>query len=165
MKKSSSFIILSLVCAVFLIAADRVAKSAAVQYLKDREPIVLLKGVLELKYLENHGAAFGVLQNKQTLFFILTVIVIGLLFYFFLFRIPQETKYLPLNILCILLFSGAIGNFIDRITQSYVVDFIYFSMIDFPIFNVADCYVSVSAVLLFVLLLFYYKEEDLKGIL
>ncbi|MBQ6361954.1 MAG: signal peptidase II [Lachnospiraceae bacterium] len=165
MKKSSAFIILSLVCAAFLIAADRVTKSAAVQYLKDREPIVLLKGVLELKYLENHGAAFGVLQNKQTLFFILTIIVLGLLFYFFLFRIPQGAKYLPLNILCILLFSGAIGNFIDRITQSYVVDFIYFSLIDFPIFNVADCYVSVSAVLLFVLLLFCYKEEDLKGIL
>ena len=79
--------------------------------------------------------------------------------------IPQERKFLPLDILCVLLLSGAIGNFIDRVSQSYVVDFIYFSLIDFPIFNVADCYVSISAVLLFILVLFYYKEEDLKGIL
>ena len=165
MKKSSAFILLSAICSVLLIIADRITKAAAVRYLKDREPVSIIKGVLELKYLENHGAAFGVLQNKQTLFFILTVIVICLILFFFLFRIPQGIRYMPLNIMCILLFSGAIGNFIDRISQSYVVDFIYFSLIDFPIFNVADCYVSVSACLLFVLLLFYYKEEDLKGIL
>ena len=165
MKKHASYILLSAFCSVLLILADRVTKAAAVRHLKDQEPIRLIRGVLELKYLENHGAAFGMLQNKQTLFFILTVAVLGLILFFFLFRIPQGRKYMPLNIMCILLFSGAIGNFIDRITQSYVVDFIYFSLIDFPIFNVADCYVSVSAVLLFVLILFFYKEEDLKGIL
>jgi len=165
MKKRFSFILSSAICSILLIIADRLTKRAAVHHLKDQDPVVLIKGVLELKYLENHGAAFGVLQNRQTLFFILTFIVLGLILWFFLFRIPQERKFLPLDILCVLLFSGAIGNFIDRVSQSYVVDFIYFSLIDFPIFNVADCYVSISAVLLFILVLFYYKEEDLKGIL
>jgi signal peptidase II len=50
---------------------------------------------------------------------------------------------------------------IDRVSNSYVVDFLYFSLIDFPIFNVADCYVTVGAVLMVVLLLFYYREEEL----
>ena len=61
--------------------------------------------------------------------------------------------------------SGALGNFIDRIAHRYVVDFFYFELIDFPVFNVADIYVTVSAVLLILLILFYYKEDELSQIL
>ena len=61
-------------------------------------------------------------------------------------------------------FSGAIGNFIDRVRQGYVVDFFYFSLINFPIFNVADIYVTAAAFLLIFLCLFYYKEEDFEQI-
>ena len=57
------------------------------------------------------------------------------------------------------------GNCIDRITLNYVVDFLYFKLIDFPIFNVADIFVTVAAFLLFLLLCFYYKEEELERIL
>jgi signal peptidase II len=60
------------------------------------------------------------------------------------------------------LFSGAIGNFIDRVSQNYVTDFLYFSLINFPIFNVADIYVTVSVLLFVILLLWYYKEEELN---
>ena len=61
----------------------------------------------------------------------------------------------------VLLAAGALGNLIDRMRYSYVVDFLYFKLIDFPVFNVADCYVTVGAVLLAVLILFVYKEEEL----
>lgn len=57
--------------------------------------------------------------------------------------------------------SGAIGNMIDRVNLGYVVDFIYVSAINFPIFNVADCYVTVATILLALVILFYYQEEDL----
>ena len=67
---------------------------------------------------------------------------------------------LPLKIAGILIYAGAIGNFIDRIRQSYVVDFFYFELIDFPVFNVADIYVTLSAIALIIVVLFYYKEED-----
>ena len=66
-----------------------------------------------------------------------------------------------MKITLVFLLSGAIGNFIDRMIRGFVVDFFYFSLIDFPIFNVADIYVTVSFVVLAVLILFVYKEEDL----
>ena len=66
--------------------------------------------------------------------------------------------------ICILFFAGALGNFIDRVFRNYVVDFFYFKLIDFPVFNVADIYVTVGTFILAFLLLFYYKEEDLDRI-
>ena len=65
-----------------------------------------------------------------------------------------------MHIICILAVAGGIGNAIDRVRLNYVVDFIYFSLIDFPIFNVADCYVVICAILLIIFYLFYYKDED-----
>ena len=58
--------------------------------------------------------------------------------------------------------AGAFGSLIDRVARGYVVDFFYFKLIDFPIFNVADIYVTVTMVLLIGLILFYYKEEDFE---
>lgn len=93
-----------------------------------------------------------------------TVIVLILIIYFYLMRIPSEKHFGLLNGIAILFFAGAIGNFIDRVTQRYVVDFFYFRLINFPVFNVADIYVTVAAVLLILCLLFY-KEEDFERIL
>ena len=73
---------------------------------------------------------------------------------------PQESRYLPLRICSVLLCSGAIGNMIDRLRLNYVVDFFYFNLIDFPIFNVADCYVVAACIFFVLLILFYYKEDD-----
>ena len=71
---------------------------------------------------------------------------------------------MPLIVVVDVLVAGAIGNFIDRLVNKYVIDFIYFSLIDFPIFNVADIYVTLSVIALFILIFFYYKEEDFKFI-
>ena len=67
----------------------------------------------------------------------------------------------PLQIAMILLGAGAVGNLIDRVVNNFVIDFLYFKLINFPIFNVADCYVTISLILLIWLILFYYKEEEL----
>ena len=75
---------------------------------------------------------------------------------------PEDKKYNILHFLLVLIASGAIGNMIDRIRLEYVVDFFYFVLINFPIFNMADIYVSVACVLLAVVMLFVYKEEDLN---
>jgi signal peptidase II len=74
---------------------------------------------------------------------------------------PDKKKYTKLHFLFSLIVAGAIGNMIDRIRYDYVVDFIYFVRLNFPIFNVADIYVSISAIVLIILLLFVYKEKDL----
>lgn len=157
-------IIWGIFASAILIALDQVTKFLAVKYLKNQPAVALWKNVFELQYLENRGAAFGILQGKKAFFVIATVLVLILLVYIYLKKIPEEPKFRYLNIIAIVYFSGAIGNFIDRIAQNYVVDFFYFKLIDFPIFNVADIYVVVATVLLIILGLFYYKEEDFEKI-
>lgn len=157
--------IIGLLASAILIFADQWTKMLAVRKLKGAEPFKIIDGIFELHYLENRGAAFGILQNQRTLFTIFTVIILAVILYIYLFRIPQEKRYGALNLIIILLFSGAVGNFIDRLSQNYVVDFFYFVLIDFPIFNVADIYVVAAAGLLIVLGIFYYNEDDYERIL
>ena len=144
-----------------LIALDQYTKYLAVVNLKDRPAIPVIEGVFELNYLENRGAAFGMLQNQKVFFIFIACIILVAIFYV-LFKIPKDRKYIWLHILLVLIASGAVGNMIDRVRLEYVVDFLYFVLINFPIFNVADIYVSVACVLLAVVILFYYKEQDLE---
>ena len=146
---------------IILILADQLTKLWALAELRGSEGISVITGIFELQYLENRGAAFGILQNHQVLFLLITVLAAVLLTYIYA-RIPDDKKYIPLRICYVLLMAGAFGNMIDRAFRSYVVDFFYFKLIDFPIFNVADIYVTVTMVLLMGLILFYYKEEDLE---
>lgn len=145
---------------VLLIAADQATKLLAVARLKDQAPFVLLPGVLELRYLENRGAAFGILQGQKIFLVLFTGLLSALIIYFY-FRVPEGKRHLPVRIFLIMLFSGAIGNFIDRCRLDYVIDFIYFKLIDFPIFNVADCYVTIAVILFAIAILFVYKEEEM----
>lgn len=116
---------------------DQFTKVLAVNHLKDQEPFVLIKSVFQFEYLENRGAAFGMLQNKQIFFFIIVLVISVFIIWFYL-HVPMTGKYLPLRLCAIFIFTGAIGNFIDRLKLGYVVDFFYFKLINFPIFNVAD---------------------------
>ncbi len=149
--------ILVLVCVGF----DQFTKYLAVVYLKGTEGVDLIPGVFKLYYLENRGAAFGMLQNQQLLFFILTVVIIAIISILYT-RIPFTKRYIALRCCAIFLVAGAIGNMIDRVRQNFVVDFLYFEWIDFPVFNVADIYVTVSTAIFILLILFYYKEEELE---
>jgi len=142
-----------------LVGLDLVTKLWAQNTLPEK-PISLIQGVFELRYLENRGAAFGLLQNQRTFFIILTIIFLAAMVYVYM-RIPSDKKYLPLRLLVIIVSAGAFGNFYDRLKLTYVRDFLYFSLIDFPIFNVADIYVTCSAVAFFILVVFVYKEDDL----
>ena len=136
------------VCSALLIALDQWAKSMAYNTLRVNGPLVLIKGVFELLYSENRGAAFGILQGKQWFFFLVAAaVVIAVLV--FVAKLPSGNRYLPLYISMVLL-------------RGFVVDFFYFSLIDFPIFNVADCYVVCAAGLLILLIGFFYKEDELS---
>lgn len=145
---------------LFFIFLDQWTKGLAVRYLKDQPGKVIVKDVFELLYSENRGAAFSILQGRQGFLFIITLVVLALVFYA-LAKMPVKKRYLPLMLCLTLLFSGAVGNMIDRVSQGFVVDFLYFSLIDFPIFNVADIYVTGAAAFFLVLMLWYYKDEEL----
>ncbi len=158
-KKKKVFITVDLIMILVLVAIDQITKYLAVRFLQDKPAIKIIDGVLELNFLKNSGAAFGMLQN-QKVFFILVAVLILLIIAYVLFRMPDDKKYTYLHIILVMIASGAVGNMIDRIRQDYVVDFIYFVLINFPIFNVADIYVTVSTFVFVILILFYYKEND-----
>lgn len=140
---------------------DQWTKRLAVEKLMGRGPFVIWENVFEFLYSENRGAAFGMMQGGRPFFVVVAVLVFAAVLYV-LWRLPQSGKYIPLGLCAVTIAAGAAGNLIDRIVNGYVVDFLYFCLIDFPIFNVADCYVTVSAAAICVLMLFgFYKEEDL----
>lgn len=159
-KSRTIFLIIDLLLAAVLVFIDRLTKNLAYANLKDKDPVRLIPDVFEFRYLENRGAAFGMLQNMKVLFVIVGIVFIGLVVYF-LIRLPATKKYRALRICLVLIGAGAVGNLYDRLVQDYVIDFLYFIYIDFPIFNVADIYVTCSAVYLIILFLFIYKDDDL----
>ncbi len=153
-------IVCFLFAVVLLVEFDQITKAIAERKLAE-VPHPIISGVLELDYLRNTGAAFSLLQGKRMFFIILTVVFVIAAIAFYR-KIPAGKRHRPLRICMIFLISGAIGNLIDRIRFSYVRDFISFVLIRFPIFNVADIYVTVTVVVIIALILFYYKDTDLS---
>ena len=157
-KKAKSVVIFFV-----LLLIDQFTKLWAVKILKPIGSIKIIHNVLEIYYVENRGAAFGIMQNKQWFFLIITLaVLVGLLW--ISGKIPEEKHFIPLKACLYFVGAGAVGNMIDRVFRKYVVDFIYFSLINFPVFNVADIYVVVACILFILLMLFYYKEAELGQI-
>lgn len=159
-------IIIDVILAAVLGIIDQLIKAEAVKNLSDgnhnpTEPFILIKNVLCLEYLENRGSAWGMFYNQKVF-----IIFVGLIFMaaimFFLIKIPNTRNFLLSHVFCAMIISGGIGNMIDRFKQSYVVDYIYFNLINFPIFNFADCCVVIGVIGMFILFLFVYKEQDLE---
>lgn len=151
------YFIYGIIIAVSLLV-DQMTKYAASVCLKNRPSIHLIGDFLKFTYVENKGAAFGILQNQRTIFIIVTIILIlGIIYAIFFYKkITKYTKFSLVLILC-----GALGNFIDRIRLRYVIDFIdvtFGSLYNFPVFNVADCFVVVGT-LMIVLLIILNKFE------
>ncbi len=144
------------------VAVDQITKYYAVLNLKDKKPFVIWDGVFELNYLENTGAAFGMLKNQKALF-VLIVILVLLVISYILIKTPATKKFNVLHVSLILIAAGAIGNnLIDRLRFDYVIDFFYIRLINFPIFNVADLFVCIGTAILAIVVLFVYKEEDFE---
>ena len=144
---------------LLLILVDQGTKLLALSQLKGNPDIILIPGVLQLKYLENRGMAFGMLQGKIPLLITLCLLFFCVFLYIYI-KIPKTRYYLPLICTALVLAAGAVGNLIDRVFRGYVIDFIYFSLIDFPVFNIADMYVVCSGILLVILVCFRYKNDE-----
>lgn len=161
-----------------LLALDQFTKYLAYRDLRAGGPFVIWPGVFELRYLQNVGAAFGIFQNRQWVFILFAVVVtLAAGGCFIRLSAPlgqtapkgsgehKSRKAVPLQVVCILLMAGALGNMADRVLHRYVIDFLYISLIDFPIFNVADIYVCAGTALFLFLTLFYYRDSDLERLL
>ncbi len=158
MKKWSAMLLLAI-----LVVVDQVTKYIASVCLQGKDAFVIIKNVLEFRYLEggNTGAAFGILEGKTVALGVVSVVVSIVLLVVYL-KISGMEKYKGVSLALLFMIAGAVGNGIDRLVHQYVIDFIYVKAINFPIFNVADCYVTLAAVALFLLIAFDDDEEEKK---
>lgn len=154
--KRYAIIIISMIAMIF---ADLATKALAATNLKGKPAVTVIPGILEFRYLENDGMAWGLLSGAIWAFIILTVAALLILIYVIV-RIPKQRRYIPLMAVLSVLGAGAFGNLTDRIFLGYVRDFICVTFIDFPIFNVADIYATVSMIVLIILVIFVYKNDD-----
>ena len=150
-------VIIWAVIVVGSVILDQWTKMLAVRDLMPIGSTVLLDGILGLRYVENTGAAFGMLKGQRWFFIILsTAAIIAISIY-----LVKCRKSVPplLGISLAMIVGGGIGNQIDRIANGYVVDFIQVQFFDFPVFNVADCYVVIGSILLLIFFFFLYDEH------
>lgn len=150
--------IISLIAVAFLITIDQLSKIWAVATLGNGTDILLWNNVFHLAYVENKGAAFGMFQGQKWFLIIMAILVlIGMVVY--LKKIPKNKSGNWAKFSFVLIISGAIGNLIDRIFLGYVRDFLYFRLIDFPVFNLADTFVVVGVMILLIVILFGEIEK------
>lgn len=118
------------------------------------QSIPIISGIFHLTYIENPGAAFGILANRRLLFLLLTIIIVGIMFYLY-FQLHQKKSLTAFSLGLVI--SGALGNFIDRFFRGTVTDL--FDLRIWPIFNIADICICVGLALLCYLL--FFKGEEL----
>lgn len=150
--------IISLVIIAVGILLDQLFKNWIVATIPLGQTRKFLPGVMSLTYLRNNGAAWSSFEGQQWFFLILTPIVLIVAAYFLWQKVNHSWYFFGLS----LIISGALGNFIDRVRQGFVVDMFQTDFINFPIFNVADSLLSVGFVLLFIAIL-TDKETDKVG--
>ena len=144
----------------FLIFSDQITKYLITQNFELHESRPVIKNIFHITYIQNTGMAWGMLQGKRLFFLIFTIPVLILFAYMYHNIAPEGGKFRVVKGIIICVMAGAAGNMIDRIRLSYVVDFLDFTCIDFPVFNVADILVTCGLILFFILSLWKLDNED-----
>lgn len=152
-------VIISLLIAFLIVVLDQLTKfhiSMLMTPYSDEKKV--LSDLLVLRYIKNSGAAWGSFSSMTTVLIVVSIVlIIGLGYYYF--KIINDDEKRVLRVLIAFVIGGAIGNLIDRIRFGYVIDFIYVKCINFPVFNVADIFVTVSMFVMIFIILFS-KDDD-----
>ena len=149
-----SFVVYALFAGV-IVVLDQIAKYLTVANIALYDAIPFLPGLLELTYIQNTGAAFSSFEGQQWLFALIFVLFTGMILYEY-FKKPMP--FTALERWCIAaIYGGGLGNMIDRVRLGYVVDMIHTTFMDFPVFNVADCFITCGCVLMMVSLFLFNK--------
>ena len=142
--------------AAAIVAADQVTKYLTVANIPLGEEIPFLPGLLQLTYVQNTGAAFSSFEGQQWLFALIFVIFTGLILFEYF---KKNAGFLPFERWCIAaIYGGGLGNMVDRVRMGYVVDMIETTFMEFPVFNVADCFITCGCVLMMIHLILFNKE-------
>lgn len=139
---------------VFFLLLDQFVKYMVRTNMELGQSIPIISGIFHLTYIENPGAAFGILANRRLLFLLLTIFMVGIMFYLY-FHLQHKKSLAAFSLGLVI--SGALGNFIDRFFRGSVTDL--FDLRIWPVFNVADICICLGLALLCYLLLF--KGEEL----
>lgn len=143
---------------IFIIAIlDQAAKLFAAGLLPSVKTIPLIEDVFHLTYVENTGAGFGVFADYTWLLTAMTLIIIIFVVSYVVVKRPKNRILLTA---LTFMMGGAVGNMIDRVRLGYVIDFFDFTLIDFPVFNVADCFITVGAVVFAVYIIFFSDKKE-----
>ena len=138
-----------------IVAVDQITKFLTVAHIGLYQHVEMLPGVLGLTYVQNTGAAFSSFEGMQWLFAVIFLIFTGLILWEYLKK-PQP--FTRLERWCIAaIYGGGLGNMIDRLRYGYVVDMIKTEFMEFPVFNVADCFITCGCIMLLVHLVFFNK--------
>lgn len=148
--------VIALLLSVAAVAVDQIIKLLVTSNLKPDSGFTVINGFLNIFYIKNRGAAFGILQNQRW-FFIVVTLAISILLIISLFKYENHTVYS--YIAAILIIGGGFGNLIDRILHGYVIDYLSVSFFP-PIFNFADCCVTVGTVFLMIHILFFSNLDS-----
>lgn len=142
--------------AVLFIGIDQLSKWFIVQNFELYGEQELISGILSLFYIQNRGAAWGIFEGRMFFFFLVTIFVVGYMIYSF-HKYKTDSKVVGWSFSLIL--AGALGNFIDRMLNGFVVDMIRLDFINFPIFNIADICLTVGVILMIIYILFIEGKE------
>ena len=142
--------------AAAIVAADQFTKYLTVANIALGQKIPFLPGVLQFTYIQNTGAAFSSFEGQQWLFALIFALFTVLVIWEFK---TKKMGFLPFERWCVVaIYGGGLGNMIDRIRMGYVVDMIETVFMDFPVFNVADCFITCGCIAMMVSLFFFNKE-------
>ncbi len=144
------------VIALIVFIVDQITKWFVVKEMKIGQSIPLIEGVFHLTYHRNRGAAFGILQDQRWFFIVITLLVMGGIMYY-LRKVGRDKPLVSYALAFIL--GGAVGNFLDRLLSGEVVDFLDFTLIHYPIFNIADSAIVVGVALMILDTLMEMKKE------
>ena len=150
---------LYIIISVLVVISDIITKRMAINGLLATDTMPIIKDVLHLTYVENRGMAFGMFDGGR-MFFIMVTAAVLLVIAFILIKKSKTEKNVWQMMGFALVVGGAVGNLIDRVMRGFVVDFIDFRIINFPVFNVADIAVCVGSVLL---VIYYLFKESKTG--
>ena len=148
--------ILMLLAGAAVVAADQLSKLWVVENIPLHTTVDAVPGLFHLTYVQNTGAAFSSFQGMLWLFVaIFALFTLGMVWEFSKKRMP----FTSFDRWCIaLIYAGGLGNMIDRVRLGYVVDMIAVDFVEFPVFNVADCFITCGCILLMVNLVFFNRD-------
>lgn len=148
---------LAAIIAILAVILDQVSKYIVVQNIELRGSVPFIDGVMSFYHTRNTGAAFSMFSESRWVFMVFSAVSMAIIIYLL---VKEYKRHILLNISLAMILGGGIGNMIDRVRLGYVVDFFRTEFIDFAIFNVADCFITVGAVLLGVYVIFFETKVE-----